>query len=593
MLHNEVEMASKKNVGVTVRSSGVEFRVWAPFAKHVKLFVPFLGVFDGSNIHDMVSEEDGYWSLTVKDAEPGQTYKYQIDTGYEQILRNDPRGRILSETKDGVSVIAPTDFDWGDDMFMPIPKNEQVIYELHIGTFSRKDSGTQGTFYDAIERLDYLQELGVNMIELMPVNSMAYGTGGGYNVNNIYSIEENYGGRHGLMQFVKACHERGIGVIIDVVYNHFMATDLWQFDGWSQDGRGGIYFYNDERADTPWGARPDYGRSEVRQYFIDNIVMWFNEYRVDGLRLDSTVFMRNIRGFDNDPSHDIGDAWSLLQDITDVAHRVRPGSIMIAEDAMSNEYITKHENDGGCGFDSQWWLNFSYAVRQAIGVQAPFEIDFLEQLFGKYENDVFKRVIFGDSHDTAGNGARRLNAAASPDNPESELARKRVLLAGAITLTAPGIPMLLQGQEFLQDGAFNDWEELDWDNAEQFKGVVKAHRHLIDMRLNRHDNSRGLIGQSLAVFHNNPANYIIGYHRWDQGGPRDDVLVLLNLGADTFDEYVITPPHPGTWSIRFDSSWDGYHHDVEITPPGSVTTDEHANLTLRLPAYSVLILSQD
>lgn len=138
-------------------------------------------------------------------------------------------------------------------------------------------------FYDAIEKPDYLAGLGINMVEVMPVTSMAFSNGWGYNVTDIFSIENAYGGRHGLMEFVKACHIRGIGA---GRCNHFMSTDLWRFDGWClKITRGGIYFYNDERGDTPWGSRPDYGRPEVRQFLIDSVVMWLNEFRVDGLRL--------------------------------------------------------------------------------------------------------------------------------------------------------------------------------------------------------------------------------------------------------------------------------------------------------------------
>ena len=152
---------------------------------------------------------------------------------------------------------------------------------------------------------------------------MAFSNGWGYAPNHIFSVESMLGGRHGLMKFVHACHQHGIGVILDVVYNHFYGdTDLWRFDGWSENDRGGIYFYNDERGDTPWGGRPDYGRPEVRQFILDNVAMWFAEYHIDGLRVDSTIYMRNTAGRDNDPDHDIGDAWSLLQDIVSLAHKL-------------------------------------------------------------------------------------------------------------------------------------------------------------------------------------------------------------------------------------------------------------------------------
>ncbi len=583
----------KKNVGVTVHGNSVEFRVWAPFAKNVRLILPYLGVFDGSNIHEMLNEQDGYWSVVLKDAEPGQNYKYEIDTGRELIHRNDPRGRVLTSSENGVTVIAPKDFDWGDDFFMPIPKERQIIYELHIGTFNRRDSATQGTFYDAIEKLDYLSELGINMIEVMPVTSMAYSNGWGYNVTDIFSIENSYGGRHGLMEFVKQCHARNIGVIVDIVYNHFMGSELWQFDGWSENGRGGIYFYNDHRGDTPWGARPDYGRAEVRQFLIDNIVMWLNEYRVDGLRLDSTIYMRNTKGHNNDPAHDIGDAWSLMQDITSVAHRVRPGSIIIAEDTSGNEYITKPQSQGGLGFDAQWEIPFPHAIRQMLGVPSEWPASISQYITAQYNGDPFQRVIFSDSHDTAANGAVRINEAVSPKQPDSLLARQRLLIADAITLTSPGIPLLLQGQEFLQEGAFNDWQELQWQNAEEYPGIVEAHKHLIALRKDEYGNSTGLTGPSVAVFHNDTKENVLAYHRWKNGGPRDDVIVIVNFNNSKHSNYKIKLPVAGTWRVRFNSTWQGYAEDFKEHTFDSVATDEHSDITVTLMPYCVYILSQD
>lgn len=583
----------KKNVGITLHASGVEFRVWAPFAKNVKLILPFLDVFDGSNIHEMLNEEDGYWSVVIKDAEPGQNYKYEIDTGTELIHKNDPRGRILTASENGVSVIPPTDFDWGDDIFMPIPREQQIIYELHIGTFNRRDSATQGTFYDAIEKLDYLVELGINMVEVMPVTSMAFSNGWGYNVTDVFSIENAYGGRHGLMEFVKACHTRGIGVIVDVVYNHFMSTDLWRFDGWYENDRGGIYFYNDERGDTPWGSRPDYGRPEVRQFLLDSVVMWLNEFRVDGLRLDSTIYMRNTAGRNNDPSHDIADAWNLMQDINDVAHSVRPGSIIIAEDTSGNEYITKQHRDGGCGFDAQWEVTFPHAVRQMLGLQVPFPADLTSSITSRYNGDSFQRVIFSDSHDTAANGSMRITEAVTPKNPGSLLTRQRLLIADAITLTSPGIPMLLQGQEFLQEGEFNDWQELQWNNVTKYKGMVDAHKHLVALRRNAYGNTAGLLGQSVAVIQNDTNNNILGYHRWNNGGPKDDVVILVNFNNASQTNYNVTLPRGGEWRVRFNSSWKGYSADFDEYLIETVTTDGNNVATLSIPPYSVYILSQD
>lgn len=573
-----------------MRHDGVEFRVWAPFAKNVMLVENFYDETGPS----MESENDGYWSLFVPDIGPGYTYQYIVDTGSELLHRNDPRAKVITASENGMSVVAANDFDWGDDIYMPAPREQHILYELHIGTFNRPDAATQGTFYDAIEKLDYLSALGVTMIELMPVTSMAISHGWGYAPDHIFSVESAYGGRHGLMEFVKAAHSRGIGVMLDVVYNHFMGGDsLWRFDGWSENDRGGIYFYNDERGDTPWGGRPDYGRAEVRQFILDNVAMWLSEYRLDGLRLDSTIYMRNTVGANNDPAHDIADAWSLLGKISSLAHKINPGALIVAEDCSVNEYITKSAREGGAGFDAQWGLNFPHGLRALAGLTVPFPVDFYHELGSSYNGDVFQKVIFSDSHDTAANGQVRLNEAVTPGNAESQLARQRTLLASAMTLTAPGVPMLMQGQEFMQEGDFSDWRELEWQKTEQFAGIVEAHKHLTALRRNTYGNTAGLQGQGINVFHRDDTNTVLAYHRWHKGGPRDDVLVVANFGKNTFDEYRLTLPVHGSWQVRFNSTWKGYSSDFKEVQLMSVATSDNNTLTVPLAPYAVLVLSQD
>lgn len=579
----------KKDLGAILRHDGVFFRLWAPFAKSVHLVTaPYED--QGTPLE---SEQDGYWSVFIEKAEAGFSYQYVIDTGNGLLRRNDPRARVLTAAEGGMSVVAAHDFDWGDDLFMPVPKEKQVYYELHIGTFNRPDASTSGTFESAIEKLDYLAGLGINMIELMPVTTMAADHGWGYSTSHIFSVEPTYGGRHGLMQFVRAAHERGIGVIADVVYNHFSSTDLWQFDGWNENGRGGIYFYNDERGDTPWGARPDYGRPEVRQFFLDNVAMWLSEYRLDGLRLDSTIYMRNSLGLNDDPAHDIGDAWALLGRMTTLARKINPGAMMIAEDCSVNAYLTKPVKEGGCGFDAQWGLNFPHSMRALSGLAVPFPVDFTNELCSTYNDDVFQKVIFTDSHDTAANGQVRLNEAITPGNGESAEARQHTLVTSAATLTAPGIPMLVQGEEFMQDGDFSDWKELEWPKTEQFNGIVLAHQHLIDLRLNMYNNTAGLSGRGVNLFHVDRDNNVFAYHRFDAGGPRDDTYVILNFGSGDFDEYKLWVPMPGSWTVRFNSSWKGYKSDSSESFVLVAETDETQSITVPLAAHNALILSQD
>lgn len=584
----------KKKLGVTLYRGGAEFRVWAPFARQVYIS----GTFTQDSKQPLVSEGDGYWFALIRNVEPGHQYKYIIETPDGRLLeKNDPRARAITSSDKGFSVVIDNSFDWQNDADFRLPaRDDQVIYELHVGTFNRPDAATTGTFNTAIEKLDYLRELGINVIELMPVTSMAFSNGWGYAPNHIFSVESMLGGRHGLMKFVRECHARGIAVILDVVYNHFYGdTDLWQFDGWSENDRGGIYFYNDERGDTPWGGRPDYGRPEVRQFILDNIAMWFSEYHMDGLRVDSTIYMRNSAGRDGDAEHDIDDAWSLLQDIVALAHKIKPDSLIIAEDSASNPHLTAPRANNGCGFDAQWELGFPHALRGALGLSSDSpKLQGIHYEFEHvYNGDAFERVIFSDSHDTAANGSVRLNEAADPTGGTTLFAREKALVADAVTLTSAGIPMILQGSEFLQDGSFNDWAALEWKKTEKYAGIVLAHQHLLALRRDIHGTTRGLRGQSTALFHNNENDRVIGYHRWDKGGARDDTLVIVNFSDQHFDRYDITLPLPGHWRVRFNSSWRGYSKDFRGIHLSSVAAHKDSAATITLPPFGVYILSQD
>ena len=585
---------NKKDIGAVLHKSGVSFRTWAPMAKSVYV----TGAFNGWGRDSLESEGDGYWSVTIKHAEAGQEYKYIINTGSNELYKNDPRSLQLTTTA-GNSVITDPDFDWDGDEFSPPPFHQTVIYELHIGTFYRPDLAVQGTFNNATEKLDYLKDLGVNMIEIMPINSMPNDRGWGYAANYIYAVESLYGGRHEFMAFVKAAHQRGIGIILDVVYNHFGpgdGLDIWQFDGWSQDNKGGIYFYNDWRSKTPWGeTRPDYGRMEVQQYILDNVKMWLHDCHVDGLRLDSTIYLRNVEGHNEDPANDIPEGWWLMQNINTLAHKIKPGALMIAEDSSGNQFITKQRGEGGAGFSSQWEVTFPGVLRGALNAVNDSDrnlISICDMLSRNYNGDVFQRIVYSESHDSDANGGQRLNEEVSPGQAASLFARKRSLIAASIVLTAPGIPMLFQGQEFMQDGYFNDWQALDWERAEKYSGIVEAHKHLISLRRNINGISAGLSGHSLNILHLNDGSKVFAYHRWDKGGPGDDVIIIVNMSNQEHHDYQIGIPRDGVWKVRFNSSWTGYGPDFKQLGPDEVKA-EHGNASFDIAPYSVLILSQN
>lgn len=576
----------KDEVGIVFHGKKTSFRVWAPNAKAVSL----TGDFNDWGEVPLEREGDGYWFVEMADIVPGAKYKYVIyKANGERLVRNDPRGLQITGSSDGTSIIPDMEFDWGDDKFALPEKEKIVLYEMHVGTFNRVDRATTGTFYDAMEKLDYLQELGITAIELLPVTSMSQGYGWGYAPNYIYSVESSYGGRRGLMEFVKACHQRGIGVILDVVYNHFDGDYLWQFDGWSENGGGGIYFYNDERGDTPWGARPDYGRPEVRQYILDNVKMWLAEFRIDGLRLDSTIFVRNRLGNNNDPKNDIPDAWSLMVSINELAHSINPNALTIAEDCSLNDFITKSAVDGGADFDAQWELSLPHSLRDVLE-NKPWAIDNLcYSIFYKYNGDYMQKVCFADSHDSAANGGERILEQTHFGRENDVDARKISILVSAVALTVPGIPMILNGQEFMQGGNFNEWEMLEWEKADRFSGVVLAHQHLIDLRANKYGNTGGLLGGDVEVFHKNYNDRVLGYRRFNVKG--EDVLVLINFSDESFDSYNVQLPSKGKWQVRFNSSWKGYSKDFVEAEMNEVVADKNQMVSIKLADRMVLILS--
>lgn len=584
----------KKDVGAFLRRHGVSFRVWAPMADAVSVS----GAFNGWSESPLESEQDGYWAGMVEGAVAGQEYKFVIHRGSETYYRNDPRALHFTISA-GSSVIADPAFDWGDDAFTPIPFDQQVIYELHVGTFNRPDAATVGTFGDVIARLDYLASLGINMIELMPIGSMLADRGWGYAIDYIYAVESLYGGRYGFLQLVKAAHARGIGVILDVVYNHFgpdEKLDLWCFDGWQEDGKGGIYFYNDWRAKTPWGnTRPDFGRVEVQQYILDNVRMWLHDCRVDGLRVDSTIFIRNVEGHNDDPATDLPEGWMLLQNINRLIHKINPAAITIAEDIGANDYLTKTAYVGGAEFSSQWELGFPQALRECLGTDDPLFVNMtgiLGQLGRRYNDDAFQRVIFTDSHDSAANGSARLSHVISGGDNDGVFARRQMLLAATLLLTAPGIPMIFQGQEFMTGGSFNDWQALDWSRAETYAGMVAAYQQLIALRKNTERVTAGLQGPNINLFHVNENDKVLAYHRWLGGGPKDDVVVVVNFGAAQRENYSLNFPQNGIWKVRFNSTQKSYGRDFSGTDIPDVTVQSGMG-TLTLPPSSAIIFSQD
>ncbi len=594
-------------MGAIPGAKGVTFRVWAPHAE--KVYVT--GTFNewSKTSAPLVKEKNGCWSTDIPDAKVGDEYRYLIHTPAEWNLpplsRVDPYARKVTSSIGNGVIYDPQAFNWSDDTFTIASWNELIIYEMHVGTFHVKEEGHPGTLDSAIEKLPYLRELGINAVEVMPIMEFSGDFSWGYNPAHPFAVEGIYGGPDALKRFVKAAHEHGVAVIVDVVYNHFGPSDLdlWQFDGWSENEKGGIYFYNDHRSSTPWGdTRPDYGRGEVRQYLRDNALMWLEEYHADGLRWDAITYIKNIEGNEGNPANDIPEGWNLMQWINEEIQKRFPGKISIAEDLKNNVWVNKDTGAGGAGFSTQWDSEFVHPVRQAVISRDDNQRDLgavSRAIEHRYESDAFERVIYTESHDEVANGRARVPEEIWPGKVDSWFSKKRSTLGAALVLTAPGIPMLFQGQELLEDRWFQDKDPIDWSRAEDEHGILGMYRDLIALRRNLSGVTRGLCGQNLHIFHFDDGAKLIAFHRWDTQGPADSVVVVVNMTNQNRDGYLIGFPRAGLWKTRFNSDSYNYGPSFANHPTPDVETHEEGvdglpcSGEIGIGPYTVVIFSQD
>ena len=541
-------VSAKAGMGAVPYTGGVTFRVWAPNATSVSV----AGVFNNwSTVNNvLVKNTSGYWSVDVPGAVVGQNYKYVINGS---TYKKDPYA-----TKQVHSAEASIIYSTGTaPTAISLPYFEDmIVYQLHVGSFYRSATTGVGTFANVATKASYIKGLGVNMVELLPVMEFPGENSWGYNPCDIFAPESSYGGPEGLKSLVTTMHGQGLGLILDIVYNHLGPSDLelWRFDGWYSGSGGGIYFYNDWRGETPWGAtRPDYGRGEVRTFLRDNAIFWLKNYNVDGLRWDSTVNIRQKDGTD------LPDGWSLLQYINNEINANKGSAISIAEDLQLNTWVTKTTGEGGAGFDSQWDAGFVHKVKGAIETAWDSSRnmgDVAAALQVKYEVKS-RQLIYVSSHDEVGNGKQRPPSAIDSANPGSWMAKKRSTIGTAVLMTAPGIPMIFQGEEWCQPGFFdmsvyNNF--INWSLATSHSGIVTMYKDLIRVR----KTYGSLRYENINTFHVDNNNKLIAYHRWSG---TQNMVVIVNFANKTWNSsggYYIGWPVWKTGHCVFNSDWNGY-----------------------------------
>jgi maltooligosyltrehalose trehalohydrolase len=448
-------------IGAEMRDDGVHFRVWAPEARSVEVVV------EGGTATRLESEEKGYFSAQVPGVRAGSRYRYRLNGGQPY---PDPAARFQPDGPHGPSeVVDPASFQWSDSAWRGVALPGQVIYELHLGTFT-----PEGTWQAAERELPELAQLGVTVIEVMPVNDFPGRWGWGYDGVDLYAPCRLYGKPDDMRRFVDRAHNLGLGVILDVVYNHLGP------DGNYLGAFAKTYFSRQHKTD--WGEAINYDGPDngpVREFFVSNAGYWIEEYHLDGLRLDAT---QNI--YDDSSDHILA---AIGRRVREAAHG--RSTIIVAENEPQLVKLIRSPEQGGYGLDGLWNDDYHHSARVALtGRAEAYYADYCGSArefvsavkYGflyqgqRYAWQKRRRgtpsfgvappalVTFLQNHDQVANSGdgQRLNGLTSPG-------RLRALTA--LTLLAPGTPMLFQGQEFAASSPFQFFADHHPKLAEQVR----------------------------------------------------------------------------------------------------------------------------
>jgi 1,4-alpha-glucan branching enzyme len=633
-------------MGATLVADGATFRVWAPHASAVHVGGSFNG-FTPAEESSLVPGALGYWHGFIPGVADRDTYKYWVTGPAGAGWKRDPYARELLEPN-WDCVVRATSFPWHDTGFRAPAFNDLVIYQLHVGAFyTPRFPLHAGSFLDVVDKIPYLADLGINAVQLLPIQEFPGDFSLGYNGTDYYSPEMAYGvadqdlppylarvnallEQKGLAPYARAdllgemnqlkalvdlCHAYGLAVVFDLVFNHagggFGDETIWFFD--RQEGIDEPRWWNSLYfSDKTWsgGVVFDFQSDAVRAFLIDNATFYLDEYRVDGFRFDEvSVIDRNS----------YGRGWDFCQALTGTLRAHRPGALVHAEYWNVNPAIVREQWDGnGAGFHTTMTDGPRIAVRALLaaasvpgGQPLPMTTT-ADQLPLDYFSSRWRGVNSLENHDLVmqpkdandHNRLERIARVADPSNPRSWYACSRARVATGLLLTMPGIPMLFMGQEFLEDKQWSDdvsghpelrlfWDGLEGDDP-TMRDFLRCVRELLGLR-------RGLPAlrsEGYARLHVHDENRVLAFQRWvpGEGG---DVVVILNLSNTTMFGYEIGFPAGGYWREMFNS--DVYQQWVNPAVQGNgggiwagdTPRDGLAHsAALTLPATALLIFAR-
>ncbi len=623
-------------MGANLVADGATFRVWAPNAHSVHI----IGEFNNRQRTDaslLNRDDQGHWRGFVPGVRDQHRYLFYVVGDGGEGPKRDPFARELVTPFPSDCIVRATDFPWHETGFVTPQFQNIVIYQLHVGTYFTPNMPRRGgTFLDVASKIPHLSALGITAVQLMPRQEFQTQFSLGYNGTDYFSPEMDFAVQDGdlapyvaqcnalldakglrrydiadlrgemnqLKALIDLCHVYGLAVILDVVYNHaggdFGDQSMYFLDRQSTAGGNGNSLYFTDRGHAG-GLVFDYGKPQVQDFLIQNAKFFLNEYRVDGFRYDQV----SVIDHDGAPS-----GWGFCQALTSTLHEHRPGALNKAEYWDVNPYVVKAPQEGA-GFDTTLTDGLRIAIRDVISNasqpdERPINMSGLaHSLWPDGFQDEWRFVQGPENQDIVYvDREQRVARLGDPGNPRSWYGRSRARVATGLSLTAPGIPMLFMGQEFLEDKQWSDNLDFHRDLLLYWTGLDIGDKQMLDhLRFTRELlalrwRCPGLRGQGFRAVHAHDENRVLAFHRWVEGEGQD-VLVVAHLATFNRFDYRIGFPGGGVWREAFNSDvYENWVNPNVTGNGGSVVADGEAmhgfdtSASLTLPANGLLVFTR-
>lgn len=607
LFHQGTSYRAYHFLGCHLTAEGALFRVWAPRATQVSVVGDFNG-WNKENNPMVCLADSGIWECFVPGIRQFDNYKYcLVAADGRELLKADPFA-FHCETRPQTASKAYdlSGYAWHDEHYRQGQKNRNIfkspmnVYEVHLGSFKRNPDGSLLSYERlADELVPYVKEMGYTHIEVLPVTEYPYDGSWGYQVTGYFAPTSRFGTPHNFMRFVDRFHQAGIGVILDWVPAHFPkdAYGLYEFDGTK------CYEYADKQKmeHEGWGTRVfDYGKTEVQSFLISSAVFWFDQYHIDGLRVDAVASMiyldygrehgqwtPNLSG-----GRENLEAVAFLRKLNQAVYEAFPNAMMIAEESTAWPMVTKPPYDGGLGFSFKWNMGWMNDMLQYVSTDPLFRKYNHNKLTFSFVYAYAENYILPISHDEVVHGKCSL-ISKMPGDYEEKFAEMRAFLA--FMVAHPGKKLLFMGQEFGQFIEWDfekglDWLLLDYEPHRRLQRYVKIlnHFYLNTPALWQNDD----IPEGFAWVAGDDTQHSIIIFRRKGEAAGEELLIVCNFTPVRRSGYRVGLPYKGRWQVVFNTDdteyggtgctvltqytvekqpWHGFAQSAELDiPPSSI-----------------------